>query len=63
MGRVAAQVLAAAVLMARVTKVAVLVPASRVTKAIKIIGLVTISNLAKGVSNSSNLDIRVIQNS
>ena len=48
-----------AVLMARVTVVAVLVPASRVTKTIKVIRVVTINNPVKGVSSSS-LDIKVI---
>ena len=57
MGRAAAQVLAVTVLMARVMVVAVLVPASRVTKTIKVIRMVTINNLVRGVSNSSNLDI------
>ena len=48
MGRVAAQVLVAAVLMAQVTVVAVLVPASRVTKTIKVIRVVTINNPVRG---------------
>ena len=56
MGRAAAQ--AAAVFMARVMEVAVLIPTF---KALKVIRVVTISNLAREVSSSSNLDIRVIQ--
>ena len=60
MGQVAAQVVA--VLMARVTVVAVLVPTSRVTKTIKVIRVVTVNNPVKGVSNSS-LDIKIIRSS
>ena len=64
MGQVAAQ--AATVLMARVMEVAVLIQASRATKIIrvdiiKITRVVSISNLARGVSSSS-LDMRVILN-
>ena len=66
MGQAAAQ--AVAVLMARVMEMAVLFPASRATKVIrvviiKVIRMVTISNPARGVSSSSNLFIRVIQSS
>ena len=68
MGRAAAQVLVAAGLMAWVTEVAVLIPASRVTNTIKVIRVVTIkvirvvtiNNPVKGVSSSSSLDIKVI---
>ena len=73
MGRAAAQ--AAAVLMARVMEVAVLTPASRATKVIrvviikvigvviiKVIRAVIINNLAKGVRNNS-LDNKVIRSS
>ena len=76
MGWVAAKVLVAAVLNARVTEVAVLIPASRVTNTIKvirvvtikvirvvtikIIRVVTINNPAKEVNSSSSLDIKVI---
>ena len=54
--------------MVRVMEVAALVPVFRATRIIravliKVAKVVTINNLAKGVSNSSNLDIRVIQNS
>ena len=63
MGRAAAQVLVAAVLMARVTVVAVLVPASRVTKTIKVIRVVTINNPVRGVNSSNSLDIKVIRSS
>ena len=72
MGQAAAQVLVAAVLMARVTEVAVLISASRVTNTIKVIRVViikvirvvTINNPARGVSSSNNsLDIKVIQSS
>ena len=66
MGQAAAQ--AAAVLTARVMEVAVLVPASRATKVIrvviiKVIRVVIISNPARGVSSSSTLDIKVIRSS
>ena len=66
--RAAAQVLVAAVHMTRVTEVAALIPVFRATRIIravliKVAKVVTINNLAKGVSNSSNLGIRVIQNS
>ena len=66
MGRVAAQV--ATVFMVRVMEVAALIPVFRATRVIrmvliKIAKVVTINNLDKGVRNSSNLDIRVIQNS
>ena len=66
MGRVAAQVVA--VLMARVREVAVQIPASRATKVIrvviiKVIRVVTISNPSRGVSSSSNSDIRAIRSS
>ena len=84
MGRVAAQVLVVVVLMARVMKVAVLIPASRATKVvkaviikvirvviikvirvviIKVISVVKINNPSRGVSGSSNLDIKVIRSS
>ena len=63
MGRAAAQVLVVAVLMARVTVVVVvLIPSSRVTKTIKVIRVVTINNLVRGLSNSS-LDIKIIRSS
>ena len=62
MGRPAAHVLVVAVLMARVMMVAILVPASRVTKTIKVIRVVTINNQVRGI-NSSNLGIRVTQSS
>ena len=48
------------VLMARVTVVVVLVLASKVTNTIKVIRVVTVNNLVKGVSSSSSLDIKVI---
>ena len=63
MGRAAAQVLVVVVLMARVTVVAILIPASRVIKTIKVIRVVTINNPARGVSSSSSLDIKIIQSS
>ena len=44
--------------MAQVMEVAVLIPTF---KALKVIRVVIISNLAREVSSSSNLDIRVIQ--
>ena len=52
--------------MARVMEVAVLIPASRATKVIrvviiKVIRVVTINNPARGVSNSNSLDIKVNQ--
>ena len=54
--------------MARVMEVASLIPAFRATNIIrvdiiKITRVVTISNPARGVSNSSSLDIKVIQSS
>ena len=62
--------------MARVMEVAVLILASRATKAIrvviikairvviiKVIRVVAINNPARGVSSKNSLDIRVIQNS
>ena len=55
MGRAAAQV---SVLMVRVTVVAVIIPASRVTQEIKAIRVVIINSPGKGI-NSSNLVIRV----
>ena len=48
MGLAAARVLVVAVLMARVTVVEVLVPASRVTKTIKVIRVATIYNPVRG---------------
>ena len=63
MGRAKAQVLVVAVLMARVTEVVVLIPASRVTKTIKVIRVVKIDNPVKRVSSSSSLDIKVIRSS
>ena len=67
MGRAVAQVPVVAVLIARATKVAVLIPASWATNTIKVIRVViikvirvfTINNPAKGVSNSNSLDIKV----
>ena len=58
MGRAAAQ--AAAVFMARVMEVAVLIPTF---KALKVIRVVIINNLAKEGSNSSNPGIKVMQSS
>ena len=63
MGQAVAQ--AAAVLMARVMEVAVLTPASRATKVIrvviiKVIRAVIINNPAKGVSSNNSLDTKVI---
>ena len=43
--------------------VAVLAPISRFTKTIKVIRVVTISNLVRGVSSSSSPDIKVIRSS
>ena len=79
MGQAAAQVLVAAVLMARVTEVAVLISASRVTNTIKVIRVVIIkvirvviikviraviiNNPVKGVSSNNNLDIKVNRSS
>ena len=57
-GRVAVQ--EAAYFMARTMEVAVLIPTF---KALKVIRVVIINNLAREVSSSSNLDIRVIQSS
>ena len=64
---------ATAVLMARVTEVAVLIPASRATTVIrvviikvirvviiKVIRAVIINNPAKGVSSGNSLDIKLI---
>ena len=67
MGRAAARVLAAAVLMARAMEVTVLIPASRSTNTIKVIKVVinkvikvvTINNPAKGVSNNNSSDIKL----
>ena len=60
MGRAAAQVPVAAVLMARATEVAVLIPYSRATNTIKVIRVVTINNPVRGISSSNSLDIKVI---
>ena len=54
--------------MVRIMEVAVLVPAFRATRIIKevlikVAKVVIINNLAKGVSKSSSLGIRVIKNS
>ena len=59
MGRAAAQVPA---LMVRVTVLAVLIPVSRVTQAIKATRVVIINSLVRGISSSS-LVIRVTRNS
>ena len=59
MGRAVAQVL---VPMVRVTVVAVLIPVSRVTQAIKAIRVVIMNTLVRGI-NSNNLVIRVTRRS
>ena len=66
MGQAMAQ--AVEVLMARVKEVAILIPASKATKVIrvvitKVIRAVIISNLAREVSSSINPGIRVTQSS
>ena len=67
MGRAAAEIPVAAVLMARAMELVVLIPASNTIKVIrvviiKVIRVATINNHVKGVSSSS-LDIKVIQSS
>ena len=63
MGRAAAQVLVVAVLMARVTVVAVLILISRVTQAIKAVRVVIINSPDRGLNSSNSLVIKVIRSS